>query len=198
MGFEVVDGKLQDHFQLLQFELATGELWGVQGSLVVVTQQMLVIGGSSRHGRSEQMLGQDHPRSGAGTVRTIVALANAIESVARSDHPGVRERAMQVFAKVLEYRWMAGRHCGKVVEGFVDASGQAGSGDVVAEDPLIDYLGKETRLRDELLEEVRNILLPLRGEGFLVASPSAESDDDGLSLFCGRRSSHQGAGAHQG
>src|SRR6202041_2439956 len=101
------------------------------------------------------------------------------------------------FAKVFEDCWMAGRHCGKVIEGFVHSGGQAGSGDVVAEDTLIHYLGEETRLRDELVEQVRNILLPLGGEGFLIASTSTKSDDDGLSLFCGRRSSHQGAGAHQ-
>ena len=197
MGLEVVDRKLQDHFQLLQLELAAGELRGVQRSLVVVTQQVLVIRGAAGHGRSQQMLGQHYPRSHPGTVGTIVALANAVEAVAGGNHPGVGERPMQVLAKVLEYCRMLGRDCGEVVEGFVDSGGQAGSGDVVAEDTLIHYLGEETRLRDELVEQVRNILLPLGGEGFLIAGASAKSDDDGLSFFCGRRSTHQGAGAHQ-
>jgi len=104
---------------------------------------------------------------------------------------------MQVFAKVLKHGWMAGGHRGEVVEGLVDSGSQAGGGDVVAEDTLVHYLGEETRLRDELVEQVGNILLSLGGEGFLIASASAKSDDDGFSSFCGRRSSHQRAGAHQ-
>ena len=67
----------------------------------------------------------------------------------------------------------------------------------MAEDALIHYLGEEARLGDELVEQVGNILLPLGGEGFLVARASAKGDDDDLAFFCGRGSSHQGAGAHQ-
>ena len=106
MGLEVVDRKLQDHFQLLQLELAARKLRGVQRSLVVVTQQVLVIRGAAGHGRSQQMLGQHYPRSHARTVGTVVALANAVEAVAGGNDPGIGERAMQIFAKVLEDCWM--------------------------------------------------------------------------------------------
>ena len=85
----------------------------------------------------------------------------------------------------------------KVVEGLVDASGEAGGGDVVAEDAPIHYLGEEARLGDEFVHQVRNVFLPFGGEGFLVARAPAEGDDDDFSFFRARSTSHQGAAANK-
>ena len=92
---------------------------------------------------------------------------------------------------------MVRRDGGEVVEGFVDAGGQTGGGDIVAQDALIHHLGEEARLGRQFVEQVGNIFLSLGREGFLVAGASAEGDDDDLALLCRGRSTHKRTGAHQ-
>src|SRR5258708_13639095 len=67
---------------------------------------MLVIGAAAGHRRGQQMLRQNHARAQTWPVRAMIALPDAIETVARSHYPGVRGRPFQIFAKVLENGWM--------------------------------------------------------------------------------------------
>src|SRR6185312_1897125 len=86
------------------------------------------------------------------TIGTAFALPDPVESVARCNDPRVRNRASEVFAKVFENRGMFRRHCGKVIEGFVYTSSQTRGRYVVAENPLVRHLSKETRLWNEFTE----------------------------------------------
>ena len=65
---------------------------------------------------------------------------------------------------------MVGGDGGKVVQRLVDTRSEAGSGYIVAENPLVAHLGKEARLRDHLVEQMRDVLLPLGREGLLVCA----------------------------
>src|SRR5271156_358415 len=102
MGLEVVYGKLEDHFQLLQLEFTAGKLGRVKGSFVVVPQQVVVVGGSTRHGRAQKVLWQYDSCPHSRTEGAVVALADAVEAITGRDHPGIGERTMQILAKVLE------------------------------------------------------------------------------------------------
>ena len=53
------------------------------------------------------------------------ALSDTVKSVARSDHPGVRGRALQILAKVFEDRGMIRRHRSEIVQCFINSGGQA-------------------------------------------------------------------------
>ena len=90
MGLEVVHRKLQQHFQLLQFKLAAPEFGRVERRLVVVPQQMVEVAGSSRHGRRQQMLRQNHGRARSCTIGWMVALSNPVETIAGSHNPRIR------------------------------------------------------------------------------------------------------------
>ena len=74
------------------------------------------------------MLGKNDPGSEARPIGTIVALSDAIETIAGSDDPSIGGRAAQIFAKIFEGRGMFRRDGGEIVEGFVDAGGEAGAG----------------------------------------------------------------------
>src|SRR5260370_13089131 len=143
------------------------------------------------------MLWQNHFRAEAGTMRAIVALADPVEPIAGGDHPGARGRAIQVFAKVLEYGGMLGWNCCKVVQCFVDTGRQACGRHVVAQYPLIYYLSEKTRLGRQLLEHVGNILLAFGGAGLLIPSPSAKRNDDDLPLLCRGLSVYEWTATHQ-
>ena len=115
----------------------------------------------------------------------MVALANAVETVAGSHNPGIRARTLQVFAEILEHRGVFRRDSGEVIEGLVDAGDQAGGGHVVAQDSPIDDLGEESRLRNEFAHQVRNVFLTFRRKRLLVPRPAAERDDHDFSLLAG-------------
>ena len=198
MGLEVIDRELEDHFQLLQLKVTPASCGVYRGSFVVVAQQMLVIGGTAaRHCRSQQMLRQYHLCAHAGAEQTMVTLANAVESVAGRHHPCVGKRTVQVFSKILEYGGMFRGNGGKVIEGFVDACSQAGGGDVVTEDALVDNVGEEARLRYQFVQQVRNIFLAFGREGLLIASATSERDHDRLAFSPGDFATHQGTCAEQ-
>ena len=89
------------------------------------------------------------------------------------------------------------RDCGKIIEGFVYPRGQTCSRDVVAKNPMVCHLCKETRLRDEFAEHMRDVVLSLRREGFLIAGAATKGDDDDLPLFYSSRCMDKGACPHQ-
>src|SRR5947209_4970734 len=139
---------------------------------------MAVIRTCSGGSRAQQALWQNNFRAEARAIGTIVALANSIEAVAGCDNPCAGGGAIQIFAEVLEYCRVFGGAGGKVVEGFVDSGREACGCNVVAEYPLIDDLSEKSRLRGELLQHVRDVVLSFRGEGLLIACSSAKGDDD--------------------
>src|SRR5690242_20883152 len=114
------------------------------------------------------MLRQNYFCSQSRAVGTVAAFSNAIEPVARSDDPGIGGRTLQVLTEILEDGRMLGGEGSKIVDGFVDASREAGSCDVMPKNSAIHYLREERRLRDELTHQVRNVFLAFRSEGFLV------------------------------
>ena len=77
---------------------------------------------------------------------------------------------------------MIRRHRCEIVEGLIYASGKAGRCDVVAEDSAVGDLSKETGLRSEFIQQVRDVLLPLGRKSFLVSRAAAECDDNDLAL----------------
>ena len=91
-----------------------------------------------------------------------------------------RGRTLEILAEVFEDRGIVGRHRREIVERLVGAGDDAGGRDVVAENAAIDHLREERRLRDQLVQQVRDVLLPVRHERLVVARASAEGDDNGF------------------
>ena len=148
---------------------------------------MFVAASASGHRCRQKVFGENHAGTEAGAEGAMVALSDAIESVAGSHHPGIRSRPLQVLAKVFKRRWMFGRQGSKVVEGFVDAGRQARGGHVMSENSAIYDLGKECRLRDEFANQVRDVFLAFRRECFLIPRAAAKSYDHNFSLLGQRR-----------
>ena len=147
VGFEVVDRELEDHLQLLQFKFAARQLRGVERGFVVVVEQMVVVGGCCRTWRrSSRCLGSTtrapkpwpKERESLSPMRLKPLLGATTQA---SD--GGRLRSLRKYSKTVG---MIGRDGGKVVEGLVDAGGQAGGGDIVAQDSLVHDLGEEAAL----------------------------------------------------
>src|SRR5947207_4005448 len=172
MGLEVVDGELQHHSQLLQFKFAASEFRSVERGLIVITEQMLVVGAATGSCSCQKMLRQNHFRAKSRAVGSVAAFSNAIEPVAGSDDPGIGGRSLQILAEIFEDGWVFRGKGSKIVDCFVDASRQAGGCDVVAQDSAIDHLGEEGRLRNKFAHQVRNVFLAFGSEGFLVAAPA--------------------------
>ena len=106
MRLEVIDRELQDRFQLLQFEFVACELWRIQRSLIVVPEQMFVVGRASGHSRSQQMLWQNDSRAHTRPKRAVFAFTDSVESVAWCDNPSIRGRSLQILPEVFEYGGM--------------------------------------------------------------------------------------------
>src|SRR5258708_3535470 len=101
---------------------------------------------SSRIGRQrrlQQALWQYDARAKAGTVGSMAAFANPIESVTGRDYPGIGGRSLQVLAEVLKDGRVGWRNGRKVVERFINTRGQTRCCDVVSQNPTIDYLRKK-------------------------------------------------------
>src|SRR5580700_9330520 len=128
------------------------------------------------------MLGKNHSGPQARAIGTVAAFADAIETVAGSNDPCVRRRALAVFAKVFKHRRVLRGKRGKIVDGFLDSCSQACGGDIVAQDSAIDHLGEESRPGNEFAHEMRDVSLALRRERLLVARSPAKRDDDYLSV----------------
>src|SRR5678815_318702 len=90
MGLEVSHRELQQHFKLLQFELAAAEFGGVERGLIIVPQQVLVVAAAARQSRGQQMFGQNYCRSRPHAIGRMAAFTNPVKSVAGSHHPGIR------------------------------------------------------------------------------------------------------------
>src|SRR5581483_1165424 len=142
MRAEIVNRELQDGFQLLQLKLTSAQLRSIERRFVVVAQQVFVIGAAGGC-CSQQMLRKDDASPKSGAVRSIAALANMVESIARSNYPGVRRRTLQVSADILEYRRIFRRQRGEVVDRLVGPSRKTRSRDIMAEDAAIHHLAEE-------------------------------------------------------
>src|SRR6266404_3661827 len=116
----------------------------------------------------------------------MIAFADAVESITGCDNPGIGGGAFQIFPIVFKDRWIFWRKRGEIVDGRVDTCCEAGGRDIVAKNPAIHNLCEKSRLRDQLAHELRDIFLPLRSEGFLVAGAASKSDYYDL-LFAGER-----------
>src|SRR5271168_1796916 len=181
--FEVIHREFEHPLQLIQCKLVTAERGCVEGRFVTVAEQMFVIAGAASHRRGEQMLGENHAGAKAGPVRAVAALSNAIKSIAGGYDPGIRGRALQILAKVFKRRGMFRGQGSKVIQGFVDACGQTGRGHIMAENSAIDDLRKESGLRDQLADQMWNILLTFRRKSLLIPGAASKSDDHHFSLF---------------
>src|SRR5579883_97842 len=177
VGLEIVDGELEKIFHLLELEGIAGELRSIERSFIAVAQKVAVIGGPGS-GSGEQMFGKNDAGAGARAEGAIAAFADAIEAVAGGDDPGVRGGALEFLAEIFEDGGRFGGDGGEIVEGFVGAGGEAGGGDVMAENAAIDNLSKEGGLRNELLHQVGDVFLAFGSKSFLIASAAAEGDDD--------------------
>src|SRR5438477_2336969 len=143
---------------------------------------MFVVRAAAGSCRGQEMLGQNYFCSQSRAVRTMAAFSNAIEPVAGSDDPGIGGGTFQVLTEIFEDGRMLRGKGSKVVDGFIDASRQAGGGDVMAQDSAVHHLREEGGLGDEFAHQVRNVLLAFGSEGFLVARAAAEGDHDYFSF----------------
>src|ERR1700760_4307539 len=143
------------------------------------------------------MLRQNHSRSRTRTKGAVIAFPDPVESVARRDDPGICGRPFQILAEVLEYRGMFWRNCRKVVEGLVNTGRQTCGGYIVSEDASIHHLREKAGLRDQFVEHVWNIFLPLWRKCFLIARASAKGDDNYLPSFGRCSFAYERAGAHE-
>src|SRR5580658_1712819 len=180
MSSEAGDGEPEHPLQLLQVDLTVAELGRVKRRLVIVRKQMIQIRIGSSQRRGQQSLGKNHACAEPVAIRTMIAFADAIESVARRDYPRVRGRTFERFAVILKDRRVLRRKRSEIIDGFVYACGQAGCGNVVAENSAIHHLREESGLRDKFMKEVRNILLTFGRKRLFVARSSAEGNNDGL------------------
>src|SRR5438128_7084998 len=114
------------------------------------------------------MLWQNNPGPEARRERSSRTLTNAVKTVARSNHPRIVDRSAQSFAEVFEDRGILRRNIGEVVGPFIDARRQTRGRHIVPENSPIDDLREEGRLRNQLLHQMRDILLSLGGKGLFV------------------------------
>lgn len=151
-----------------------------QRRFVIVAQQMLVFAATVAQSSVQQPLRKDHAGTGTFAVGSMTTLTNAIEAVTWGNHPGVAHGPLQIAPKVLENGWEVGRDGGEIIEGLVDTGCKTGSGYIVSENAAVDYTGEESSLRDQLIQEMLNILLTILSKGFIVAGTSAEGNDYGF------------------
>ena len=180
---------------MLQFKFAAAQFRSVERRLIVVAEKVFVVRAAAGSCRGQKMLGQDHFRAQSRTVGTVAAFSNAIEPVAGSDDPGIGGGTFQVLTEIFEDGRMLRGKGSKVVDGFIDASRQAGGRDVMAQDSAVHHLREEGGLGDEFAHQVRNVFLAFGSEGFLVACTTAKGNHDHFAL-AGRdaRSSDQTGG----
>jgi len=176
---------------LLQMELAVAlrKRWAVHRHLVIVLQQVLIIDVAGRHCCTQQMLRKNYARAESWAIPAMITFTYPIEAVAGSDNPSIGGRPLQIAAKVFKNCWIVRWNRGEVVEVFIDAGSEASCGYVVAKNAAINYLSKKRRLRNKLIEQMRNVLLAFGHESFFVTRTPAEGNDN---YFLGPRQS-QGA-----
>src|SRR5579863_9301839 len=131
----------------------------------------------------EQMFWKNDPRAGARSVRTIVALADAIETIARGDDPRVVRWPFQIFTEIFKDGRIVGRDCGEIVERLVRPGGETRRRDVVAQNSAIHYLREKRRLRNHLAHHVRDVFLSFRRKSLLISRAAAERNYDDFALL---------------
>src|SRR5689334_375079 len=139
--------------------------------------------------RRKQPFRKDDPSTQSGSIRTMTAFPNTIEAVAGSYHPRIGRWTLQILAKVFEDSRRFGCHGREIVEGLVHAGSQARRRHVVAQDSLIHHLRKETGTRNQFTHQMRDVLLSLLHERFLIPSAATKRDHDNFSLSPRSRSS---------
>src|SRR5579859_580875 len=158
---------------------------------------MSVVRSAARCCCRQEVLRQNYPSAQPWAVRVVIAFTDTIVAIARCNHPRIGGRALQILAKVLERRRVLRRKRRKVVDGFIDAGGEAGSSHVVAKYAAVDDLREKSALRNQFLHQMRDILLTLRRESFLVACAAAKGDDHNLSFLLGDSGSGQQPGSEK-
>ena len=178
MGGEIVHRELEHLAHAIEFQLLPRQGRSKQRRLVIVAEQVLVTLAicPRSEGGGKQTLGKNDPGTQSRTESLVGAFADPREAVAGRYHPTVRRRALEVSPEIFEDGGIVGRHRREVVECFVGAGDNAGGGNVVAEDAAIHHLGKEGGLRNQLVQQVGNVFLPVRHERLVVASAAAEGD----------------------
>ena len=88
MRHEIVDRELKYIFHLLEFDFAPSNLRGVERGLIVVVQQMVIVGCRARCCGTEEMFWQNNFGPEAGSIGSIVALADSVKAIAGGNHPG--------------------------------------------------------------------------------------------------------------
>ena len=129
------------------------------------------------------MLRQNHARARSRTIRAIVALADAVESVARRDDPRIVRRPLQIFPEIFKDRWIVRRHGRKIIKRLVSPGRETRRRNVVPENSAIHHLREKRRLRNHLAHHVRDVFLSLGRKRLLIARPAAKRDDDNLALL---------------
>ena len=92
-----------------------------------------------------------------------------------------RFRSLRKYSKTVGF---CGRDSGEIVKGFIAARRNTRVRDIVAQNAAIHELREERCLRDQFIQQMRNVFLAFRHKSFLVARASAERHDD--DLFAGR------------
>src|SRR5438270_12794443 len=90
---------------------------------------------------------------------------------------------MQILAEIFEDGWRLRWQRGEIIDRFVSAGGEAGSGHVMAKNSAIDDLCEKARLRNKFAHQVGDIFLTLGSKGFLIARAAAEGDDNDFAVF---------------
>ncbi len=177
---------------MLQLKLAAREFRSVIRRLIVVAQQVLIIVTAPGRSGRKQPFRQDDASTQSGSIRTMTAFPDPIETVAGSDHPCIGRWALQILAKVFENSRRFGRDRREIIERLVHAGSEARGRHIVAQNSLIHHLRKKTGSRNEFTHEMRDVLLSLLHERFLIPSSATEGDHHNLSLASRRCSPRPG------
>ena len=110
----------------------------------------------------------------------MAALADALEADTGGNHPDIGGGPVQVSAEILEDRRVLRWGGNEVVDDLVDAGRQAGVGDVVTQNAPVYYLSEESGLGQQLGKQVRNVLVAVGHERFVVPSATTKRNDDCL------------------
>src|SRR5579883_193373 len=126
------------------------------------------------------MLGQNHSRTQALSIRAVAALPNVIEPIAWSHHPGIMQGPLPVLAKVLEDRRIVRRYRSEVIKRLIDSRRKARRRHVMPQNAFIHHLRIKRGLRKERLHHVGDVLLPFRSKGLFVPRAPAKRYDHHL------------------
>lgn len=179
---------LHEHVQQLrgamQVLLGNGAGWRrvEQRRLVVVAKHVLSerSAGAAAHRSRRQVLWQNHARSEAYAVKSVIAFADPAKAVAWGHHPRVVNGPLQISPKIFEdCRVLWPGDC-KVVESLIDASSQACCRNIVPNNAAMNDLGVERGLRNQFAQQMWNVRLAFRPKRLSIACTAAEGDDHRL------------------